>query len=94
MILGVSAVYLAIDLDGGREAARAAHPSGASVWAGEDVFTPREQEQLRASGLSLTVFNYSLRGAKPEVLEAALATIEEHHPDHTIWIQHVSQDRA
>jgi hypothetical protein len=81
---------LAIDADGGREAARAAGPSGASLWAGKDVFTPREQEQLRANGLSLTVFDYSLRGAKPEVFEAALATVEEHHPDHTIWAQHVS----
>jgi hypothetical protein len=87
-------VYLALDVNGGREAVQAARASDASVWAGADVFTPHEQGELRASGLSLTVFSHSLRRATPEVLASALSTIEEHHPDETIWIQHAPCEHA
>jgi hypothetical protein len=87
-------VYLVIDPEGGQEAARAARVSTASIWAGLDAYTSHDQKQLRDSGLSLTVFNYSLRSATPEVLADALATIEEHHPSETIWVQHAPQQTA
>jgi hypothetical protein len=80
-------VYVALDVNGGLEAVRAARASGANVWAGVDVFTERQQSQLRASGLSLTVFNYSLRRQDPTVVAGAIGTIEEHHPGETIWVQ-------
>jgi hypothetical protein len=82
-------VFVALTNQGGREAAKAAAASGASLWVGSDVFTAKEQEQLRESGLSLTVFSYSLRALTPEALSDALPTIKEHHPDEAIFIEHI-----
>ena len=38
----------------------------------------------------MTRFSYPLAGAEPEVVAEALATIREHHPGETIWVQHVA----
>jgi hypothetical protein len=84
-------VFLLLDGAALQETLKLALQSGGDVWLGTDSLTDSDFKQLCASGHKITRFSYSLSGASAEVLNDALATIEEHHPNQTIWVQHVAQ---
>jgi hypothetical protein len=60
------------------------------LWVNSGVLSSSELSILRAQGLDVTDFARSipLRG---EGLDAAIDTIEEHHPGLPIWVEHVAQ---
>jgi hypothetical protein len=60
------------------------------LWVNLGVLSPSELSLLRAQGLDVTDFARSipLRG---DGLDAAIDTIEEHHPGLSIWVEHVTQ---
>jgi hypothetical protein len=53
--------------------------------------TPAEHQQFIAEGVKLTRFSYPLLGASPSQVQDAVATIREHHPGQTIWVQHAQE---
>jgi hypothetical protein len=78
-------VYLAISPQGLTEALSTAKLTGHSVWCGCDAISDAEYQQNELKNLSR--FIYPLQNAEPSELEGALATIAEHHPNETIWVE-------
>jgi len=75
-------VFVAVTPAGLAEALRQA-ASDDAVWCGSDTISEAEYQQLERTGLSR--FNYSLADA--ESADGAIATVEEHHPGQTIWVE-------
>jgi hypothetical protein len=78
-------IYLAITPQGLQKALQSATEVGATVWCGSDAIS---QEDFAAfAGGDVSRFTYSLGDASADVLAGAIATIREHHPDSTIWVE-------
>lgn len=75
-------VFVAVTSAGLAEALRRA-TSDDAIWCGSDAVSEDEYAQLKLPGLSR--FNYSL--ADLELDDGAIATVEEHHPNQTIWVE-------
>ena len=75
-------VFVAVSSAGLAEALRRA-ASDDAVWCGSDTISEAEYAAVRRPGL--TRFNYSL--ADLELDDGAIATVEEHHPGQTIWVE-------
>jgi hypothetical protein len=83
-------VFLALDPAAAVEAIALARLSGAAVWLGSDAMTHEEHYRIAAEGVNLTRFEYPLSGADAAAVEGALATVVEHHPGETVWVQRAS----
>jgi hypothetical protein len=83
-------VFLALDAKSAAEAIDIARQNDAAVWVGSDAKPHEEHYRIAAEGVNLTRFSYPLAGADRSVLEEALATILEHHPGETVWVQRAS----
>ncbi|OYD52398.1 hypothetical protein CGK74_18140 [Thauera propionica] len=78
-------VFLAISPQGLKEAVQLASPTGSPIWCGSDAVSESEFQSL--AGQSVTRFIYPLKDEPADVIDDALATIEEHHPGATIWVE-------
>ena len=59
----------------------------APLWISAGVISQSELELLRHSGADVTDFNYVISLNENEVIDDAIETIKEHHPDEVIWVQ-------
>lgn len=76
-------VFVAITPTGLAQAlARAS--SDDAIWCGSDAISEAEYVKLQRPNFSR--FSYSL--ADLTLDDGALATVEEHHPGQTIWVEH------
>lgn len=75
-------VFVAITAVGLAEALRRAS-SEDEIWCGSDTIS--ESEYARVERPGITRFNYSLAGL--ELDDGAIATVAEHHPGQTIWVE-------
>ena len=75
-------VFVAVTSAGLAEASRRA-ASGDAIWCGSDTISEAEYATMKRP--DLTRFNYSL--ADLELNDGAIATVEEHHPGQTIWVE-------
>jgi hypothetical protein len=75
-------VFVSVTSVGLTEALRRATSEDA-IWCGSDTIFEAEYAQMKRPGL--TRFNYSLAGL--ELDDGAIATVKEHHPDQTIWVE-------
>lgn len=82
---GENVVFLAITPRGLKDALRKASGSGTAVWCGAEAVSEEDFSALR--GAYLTRFDYELGARDPLVLEDALDTIDQHHPDEVVWIE-------
>jgi hypothetical protein len=76
-------IFLARTRGGLEDALRAAAPIGAAVWCSSDALP--DPEYHRRALPRLTRFDHGI--ATPEELEDALATIVEHHPGESVWVE-------
>jgi len=81
----MSTVFLAVTTDGLKNALQVATSTGSPIWCGSDAISEADFEQL--AGRFVTRFIYPLAGEPAEVINDAIATMEEHHPGATIWIE-------
>ena len=80
-------IFLAITPTGLAEALRTAKP-GDNVWCGSDAISEDDYAALPPPKPSR--FIYSLTGPdSADIIVGAVATIEEHHPGHTVWVESV-----
>lgn len=79
-------VFVAVTPTGLAEALRRASSDDA-IWCGSDTISEAEYAAIRRPGL--TRFNYSL--VDLELDDGAIATVEEHHPGQTIWVEAAPQ---
>ena len=75
-------VFIAVTPAGLAEALRRA-TSDDAIWCGSDTISEAEYVAMKRPGL--TRFNYSL--ADLELGDGAIATVEEHYPGKTIWVE-------
>ena len=75
-------IFVAVTSVGLAEALRQA-ASDDAIWCGSDAISEAEYAKINRPGL--TRFNYSL--ADLELIDGAIATVEEHHPGQTIWVE-------
>ncbi|WP_234641961.1 hypothetical protein [Delftia tsuruhatensis] len=61
---------------------RSPKPDGA-IWCGSDAISETDYAVLKHPGVS--GFIYALED--PDSIADAVGTIEEHHPDETIWLE-------
>jgi hypothetical protein len=80
-------IFLAITSFGLRNALQVADASISAIWCGSDAIPEVDYENLK--GHNVSRFNYALGGEAQNVLDGALETIEDHHPNEMIWIEHV-----
>ena len=78
-------VFLAITPKGLAEALDLAKANAYPVWCGSDAIG--EAEYSNRKGANLSRFIYPLSGQPESIIEGALETIAEHHPDETIWVE-------
>ena len=76
-------VFLAISPAGLSEAIALAN--GSPVWCSAEAITEEEFERLESG--NVTRLSYEISDQGREVLNEALATIREHHPQERIWIE-------
>jgi len=79
-------VFLAISRESALEAIALAKSGGHHVWVGSNALSQDEHQAQLAKGVRLTRFSYSLM-AGSDTIDEAVATIREHHPADTIWVQ-------
>jgi hypothetical protein len=82
-------VFLAITPNGLNEALKLSVNREIDVWCGADAIPETEYNSLQ--GVSISRFVYTLSNESSEVLADAISTIEEHHPNETVWVEHVCQ---
>ena len=84
-------VYLAIEPSAVAEAIELTRQNGAALWLGVDAIGPEEHARLCKSGLNITRFTYPLSGASEATLSQSIATVAQHHPGETLWVQSVAR---
>ena len=77
--------FLAITVTGLRAALRDSVNSGAAIWCGADALSGVSLAERQ--GAAVSHFIYDLGARDPDVLESALDTIEQHHPDEVVWME-------
>jgi hypothetical protein len=75
-------VFVAVTSVGLAEALRRA-ASDDAIWCGSDVISESEYAAMKRPGL--TRFIYSLGDLEHD--DGTIATVEEHHPGQTIWVE-------
>ena len=78
-------VFLAITPSGLKDALREVAGSGTPIWCGADAVSEQDFAVLKGKGL--TRFAYALGAREQLVLEDALDTIGQHHPDEIVWVE-------
>lgn len=82
-------VFLAITPKGLADATNLTSKTGEAVWCGADALS-EEQFDVSASK-NVTRFVHSLKGESPSLIEDAVATIAEHHPGQSVWVEAVHE---
>jgi hypothetical protein len=78
-------VFLALSPKGLADALDRATKTGEAVWCGAEAVS---EEEFRCAGLkSVSRFAYGLAAENSESLADAVATIAEHHPGQSIWVE-------
>lgn len=57
-----------------------------SLWISADILSASELKELRCRGVDVTDFNYEIGLSEVEVIDDAIKTIKEHHPNEVIWV--------
>jgi hypothetical protein len=81
-------VFLAFEPSAAADAISIAKQIDCSVWVGSDAISEDEHTRLTNTGTDVTRFAYPLSHASHDVIQDALATVQEHHPKEVIWLQH------
>ena len=76
---------LAISPDGLRDALRLRGDAAVAVWCGSDAISEADYTALTDANVSR--FAYPLQGESGDVLAGAIETVEEHHPNETVWVE-------
>jgi hypothetical protein len=79
-------VFLALTREAALEAIALAKAGGHHVWVGTDVLSQAEHSAQVDKGVKLTRFSFAL-SADSDTVDDAVATIREHHPSESIWVQ-------
>lgn len=58
------------------------------LWVNADVLSLEELARLRSEGVEVTNFTYSISVEDEDAIASAIATVVEHHPHKTIWVDH------
>ena len=80
-------VFVAITPSGLHQAIELSKLSPMAIWCGADAISEADWDDL--SGVDVSRFVYPLAGEPPEVIQCALGTIAEHHPQARVWVEHV-----
>ena len=78
-------VLLAITPSGLEDALRLVDGRETAVWCGADAISDDDYAKLKHANVSR--FVYGLAGEGQDVLAGAIETIEEHHPNETVWVE-------
>ena len=80
-------VYLALSPNSARKVVELAINSGAAVWVGSDGLSDAEYNEAGESGVKISRFIYPLVDADAGTIERAIATVIQHHPNETVWVE-------
>ena len=81
-------IFLAITLDGVKKAIqmKIKNKDIHEVWCGSDAISEKDDLYKYVSR-----FDYPLNGVENHIINEALETIEEHHPNAIVWIEHIQK---
>lgn len=79
-------VFLVLSKCGLSEVLRMNGDGRAIIWLAHGLLTDSEVASLRSAGHDVTVWSYP-ESTSFEGLQGSVATIEEHHPGHTVWVE-------
>ena len=83
-------VFLVVSKSGLAEVLRLNNGTRAIMWLAHGLLADSEVESLRSVGHDVTVWSYP-ESTSFEELQGSVATIEEHHPGHTVWVECASK---
>lgn len=75
-------IFLAFTLNGVEAVLKMKNKGVHHIWCGSDTISKDNEISKQVSR-----FEYSLKEANVDVIEEALETIREHHPNEIIWIE-------
>lgn len=59
-----------------------------AIWVNDGVLFDGELVELRAQGISVTNFTIAIDLSDPLDVAGAIDTIQQHHPNQSIWVEH------
>lgn len=59
-----------------------------TIWVNDGVLSDDELAELRAKGVSVTNFTRAIDPSDPLDVAGAIDTIQQHHPNQSIWVEH------
>ncbi|WMW81833.1 hypothetical protein RF679_06000 [Undibacterium cyanobacteriorum] len=84
-------VFLVNSKDGLSDILRLTKGEHAIMWIAHGLLTDTEIASLRIEGNDVTVLSNS-ESTSCQKLECTIATIAEHHPGHSVWVERVASD--
>jgi len=82
-------VYLILSKKGLSEVLRINQGSSVAMWLAHALLSEKEVSALLDAGHNVTVWQYP-ESTNNEELSGTIATIEEHHPGETVWVEYTS----
>ena len=80
-------IIFAVTKEGFRELEAVIVTGKYPIWIGGKVLSESELASYREMDLDITNFSYEIDPANYEVLDDALATVAEHHPNERVWLE-------
>ena len=78
-------IYVAITAPGLRAALKAAQPTD-FIWCGADAISIGDFRAINDPRLTRFEYGFATHPVR-STIDRAIETIQEHHPDHPIWIE-------
>ena len=80
-------VFFALSRSGYESFCRLGGPSS-PLWVCAGVLSESDLSSLRASGVDVSDFEFTLEPDDYAGIGGAIETIKEHHPGHTVWVSY------
>lgn len=80
-------VILILTRNGFEEAKSIIAKGDIAIWINDKILTNDELNKLRTGKINITNFTYEINPKDTTSVEGALATISEHHPEETIFVE-------
>lgn len=78
-------VFLAITSAGLQDALRHRRDAAIAIWCGSDAISEADYAVL--TDVNVSRFGYPLLSEGDDLIAGAIETIEEHHPQETVWVE-------
>jgi hypothetical protein len=81
-------VFLALTRSGYEELCPQLTRAPSPLWVSAGVLSEQEIAALRSEGVEVTNFSHVIDTTDRDAVEAAIASLREHHPSERLWVEY------